>query len=119
MKDEFEMKDPGNTKLYLGSQIKYLLNGVFIHQSTYIKKVPKQFYMDDAHPLSTLIIVRSFDMNKDLFRPLEENEEILGLEVPYLSATGALIYLANCSRLDIAFAVNLLARYNFTPTKRH
>jgi len=113
------MKDPRNTKLYLGSHIKYLLNGVFIHQSTYIKKVLKHFYMDNAYPLSTLIIVWSFDTNKDLFRPLEKDEEILGLKVPYLSATGALIYLANCSRLDIAFAVNLLARYNFTPTKRH
>jgi hypothetical protein len=75
LKDEFEMKDPGNTKLYLGSQIKYLLNGVFIHQLTYIKKKGTEtLLMDNAHPLSTLIIVRSFDMNKNFFRPLEEDE---------------------------------------------
>jgi hypothetical protein len=29
------------------------------------------------------------------------------------------MYLANGTRLDIAFAVNLLARYNAAPTKRH
>ena len=49
-------------------------------------------------------------MSKDPFRPPEEDEEILGLEVPYLSAIGALIYFANAIRPDIAFSVNLLVR---------
>ena len=31
----------------------------------------------------------------------------MGPEVPYLSAVGALMYLANCARPGIAFAVNL------------
>ena len=44
---------------------------------------------------------------------------ILGSEVPYLSVIGALTYLANCTRSDIAIAVNLLARYSSTSTKRH
>ncbi|RVW78802.1 hypothetical protein CK203_050971 [Vitis vinifera] len=65
------------------------------------------------------MVVRSLEVNKDSFRPKEENEELFGLEVPYLSAIGALIYLANCTRPDIAFSVNLLARYNSAPTKRH
>ena len=45
--------------------------------------------------------------------------KLLGPEVPYLSAIGALMYLANYTRLDIAFSVNLLARYSSAPTKRH
>ncbi|CAA7029245.1 unnamed protein product [Microthlaspi erraticum] len=40
-------------------------------------------------------------------------------EVPYMSAIGALMYLANCTRPDIAFATNLLARYSSSPTRRH
>lgn len=49
----------------------------------------------------------------------DENEEILGPEVPYLNAIGALMYLANCTRPDISFAVNLLARHSSSPTRRH
>jgi hypothetical protein len=72
--------------------------------------------MKKAHPLSTPMVVRSLDVKKDYFRPREDDKEILGPELPYLSAIGALMYLANCTRPDIAFSVNLLARYSSTPT---
>jgi hypothetical protein len=75
--------------------------------------------MDKGHPLKSPMIVRSLEVNKDPFRPLEDGETILGPEVPYLSAIGALTYLANCTRPDIAFSVNLLARFSSAPTKRH
>ena len=57
--------------------------------------------------------------NEISFRPKEDEEEILEPEVPYLSAIGALLYLAQCTRPDISFVVNLLARYNNAPTRRH
>ena len=37
----------------------------------------------------------------------------------YLSALDTHMYLSNNTRPDIAFSINLLARYNFSPTKRH
>lgn len=58
-------------------------------------------------------------MDNDPFQPREDGEEILSPEVPYLSAIRALIYLANSTMPDIAFVVNLLARDNAAPTKRH
>ncbi|KAL0371833.1 UNVERIFIED_CONTAM: Retrovirus-related Pol polyprotein from transposon TNT 1-94 [Sesamum calycinum] len=118
LKSEFEMKDLGTTKYCLGLQFEHTKGGIFIHQSNYIEKVLKRFHMNNAHPLSTPMVVRSLDVNKDPFRPPTHNNEILGPEVPYLSAIGALMYLAN-TRPDIAFSVNLLARYSSTPTKRH
>ncbi|KAK2443387.1 hypothetical protein QL285_014496 [Trifolium repens] len=119
LKKEFEMKDLGKTKLCLGLQIEHLNDEIFVHQGAYITKVLKRFYMDKSHPLSTPVIVRSLDVKKDPFRPREEGEEILGPEVHYLSAIGALMYLANYTRPDIPFFVNLLARYSFSPTRRH
>ena len=65
------------------------------------------------------MVVRSLDVKKDPFRPRESDEELLGPEVPYLSAIGALMYLAGHTRPDISFAVNLLARYSSSPTRRH
>ncbi|KAL0412075.1 UNVERIFIED_CONTAM: Retrovirus-related Pol polyprotein from transposon TNT 1-94 [Sesamum latifolium] len=119
LKSEFEMKDLGTTKYCLGLQFEHTKAGIFIHQSNYIEKVLKRFYMDKSHPLSTPMVDRSLDVNKDPFRPPTHNDEILGPKVPYLSAIGALMYLANKTRPDIAFSVNLLARYSSTPTKRH
>ena len=58
-------------------------------------------------------------MKKDPFRPREDNAEKLGSEISYLSVIGALIYLANCTRPDLAFYVNLLARFSSSPTQRH
>ena len=75
--------------------------------------------MDKTHPLSSSMIVRSLDVKNGSFRPCENGEELLGLEVPYLSAIGALMYLANCTRPYIVFSVNLLARYIFVQTQRH
>ena len=75
--------------------------------------------MDKAYPLSTPMVVRSLDIKKDSFHPKEEDEMVLGLEVPYLSAVGALLYLAQCTRPDIAFSVILLAMYSSASTIRH
>nr|KYP55779.1 Retrovirus-related Pol polyprotein from transposon TNT 1-94 [Cajanus cajan] len=102
LKKEFEIKDLGRTKFCLGLQVEYLENGILVHQEAYITRMLKRFYMDKSRPL-----------------PQEKDEEILGPEVPYLSAIGALMYLANYTRPDIAFAVNLLARYSSSPTRRH
>ena len=95
LKKKFEMKDLGKTRYCLGLQIEYCLNGVLIHQSPYTEKVLKRFYMDKTHPLSSPMVVWSLEVTKDPFRPKDETEELLGPEVSYLSAIGALMYLAN------------------------
>ena len=63
------------------------------------------------------MVGRSLQQDKDPYRPREEGEEVLGAEFPYLSVIEALIYLVNCTRSAIAFAVNLLVRYSAEPTK--
>jgi hypothetical protein len=63
------------------------------------------------------MVVRSLEMETNRFRPKSDDEKSLGPTVPYLSAIGALMYLANYTRPDIAFTVNLLARYSADPTR--
>ena len=57
LKKEFEMKDLGKTKFCHSLQIEHFPNGVLVHQSTYIKKVFKHFYMDKVHPFSSPMVV--------------------------------------------------------------
>ncbi len=82
-------------------------------------KILKQFNMHTLHPVSTPMELHSLDPAKDTFEKCMENESILSPEKPYLSAIGALMYLANQTRPDISFVVNLLARYSACPTIRH
>ena len=119
LKKEFEMKDLRKTKFCLGLQFEYVEKGILVHQKTYTEKILEQFYMDQAHPLSSPMVVRSLDLEKEPFRHKKPDEETLGPEVPYLSAIGASMYLASHTRQDISFAVSLLSRFSLCLTLRH
>ncbi|KAM1751068.1 hypothetical protein ACFX11_009231 [Malus domestica] len=119
LKSKFKMKDLGKTRYCLGLKIKHYSDGIIVHQSNYTQKVLQHFNEDKAKPSSTPTVVRILNAKRDPFRPNEDLEEILEPEVPYLSAIGALLYLAQCTGLDIFFTINLLARYNNAPTPRH
>lgn len=59
LKGVFIMKDIGNIPNYCSdTQFKYLPNGILINQSTYTKKILKQFNMQNAHPVSTPMELR-------------------------------------------------------------
>jgi hypothetical protein len=119
LKKECEMKYLGKTKICLGLQTKHLQMDILVYQSAYVKKVLEKFNMDKAYPLRTPMIVRALKKDIDPFRPKQEGEEVLRAEYPYLSAIGALMYLANNTRLDIAFMVNCLARHSVALTMHH
>jgi hypothetical protein len=115
----FETRDMGKTTFCLGLQFEHLPQGVFLHQSTYTRKVIKTFNMHTEKAVKSPMDLRSLDRDKDIFRKRAELEPMLGSEKPYLSAIGALMFLASQTRPDIAFAVNLLARHSSQPTIRH
>ena len=75
--------------------------------------------MDKAHSLSFQMLFDHLMWKKTYFVLAKKDEELLGLEVPYLSVIGALMYLINCTHSDIVFSINLLVRYSSTPTRRH
>jgi hypothetical protein len=119
LKIEFEMKDLGRTKICLGLQLDHLQTSILIHQSIYVQKILEKFNMDKAYSARTPMVVHALEKDTDPFRSKEEGEEVSGQEYPYLSAIGALMYLANNMRSNIAFAVNCLVRHNTAPTMRH
>jgi len=51
-------------------------------------------------------------------RPQENDKDLLGPEAPYLSVIEILMYLANYTRPNIAFVVNLLSKIYFFNYKR-
>lgn len=75
--------------------------------------------MNKLCPLSSLVVVPTLKMNKDMFWPKQENEELLDLKIPYLIIIGILIYFENCTWLDITFSIYLIARYSFILTWKH
>jgi hypothetical protein len=75
--------------------------------------------MDKSYPSKTHMVVRALEKKTDSFRPCQEGDEVLGSKYPYLSVIGALMYLTNNTRSNIAFVVNLLVRFSASPTMRH
>ena len=47
--------------------------------------------MEKSHLVNSPMVVRSLEVNKDSFRPKEENEELFGPKVPHLSPIGTLV----------------------------
>jgi hypothetical protein len=92
---------------------------ILVHQSAYVKKVLEKFNMDKAYPQRTSMIVRALKKDKDPFSPKQEGKEVLGAKYPYLSAIGALMYLANNTMPDITLTVNCPARHSTTPIMYH
>jgi hypothetical protein len=119
LKMEFEMKNLGKTKFYLDLQLEHHPTGILVYQSAYVQKTLEKFNMDKAYPCKTHMVIRALEKDTDPFRPLQEGEEVLGSEYPYLGAIGALMYLVNNTKPNIAFAVNLLTRYSVAPTMCH
>jgi hypothetical protein len=59
LKMEFEMKDLSRTKFCLGLQLEHLQTCILVHQSAYVQKMLKMFYMDKAYSARTPMVVRA------------------------------------------------------------
>jgi len=55
MYTEFEMSMMGELKFFLGLQIKQTPQGIYIHQTKYVKELLKKFNMSDAKEMKTLM----------------------------------------------------------------
>jgi hypothetical protein len=112
IKMHFEIRELGYPTTFVGIQIeKDDLGNLFLHQSKYIESMLQQFGVQATNSVSTPLPPLASHKN---VKPVSTN-----LSFSYRSAIGALLYLANYTRLDIAFAVNFLARYQSNPLDLH
>lgn len=120
LKAEFKVKDLGVLFFCLGLLVRQVSSGIILHQTNYTSKVLKRFNMYGVMKATkTPMVLRSLKPESDIFGPRRDRETVLSEKYPYKEAIGALLYLANCSRPDIAFTVSVLARYSSEPAKRH
>jgi hypothetical protein len=114
LEEKFNMKDLGPAKGCLGIRINATENTVELDQTTYILETLRKFGMEDSKPVGT-----PSDTNKKLAASdVNEKNDLTG-KIPYQEAVGSLLYLAQCTRPDIAFAVNDVSRFNGKHSEAH
>ena len=76
------MKDLDKPKYCLLLQLEHLHSCIMVYYVVYIQNILEKFIMDKSYPSITLMVVHSLDVEKDLFRPRNNGNEMLGLNVP-------------------------------------
>ncbi|KAJ9543903.1 hypothetical protein OSB04_023610 [Centaurea solstitialis] len=110
MHKKFKMSVMGELNFFLGLQVAQKEDGIFIHQSKYVKDILNKFGLTDVKPASTPI-----ETHKHLTVDIEGKE----VDVHhYRSMIGSLMYLT-ASRPDIMFAVCVCARFQVQPKDSH
>lgn len=101
------------TGCFVGMEIDYKADGtIMLHSESYVKRILKRFYLDDASPNTT-------PADPGTILSSESNPFPEGKTVPYREAVGSLMFLASTTRPDIAFAVNLVSRFQNNPGQVH
>jgi ribonuclease HI len=89
---------------------------IILDQQRYIEKVLKQFNMTEckAVDVPAAKLVKTNDEQSSQEDPSSKRSNQL-----YMSLVGSLLYAAITTRLDIAYAVNVLSRHMLNPTDAH
>lgn len=106
---KFEMKDLGKATHILGMRLRQEQNKIILDQKNYIHRVLEQFKMTECNPVST---------------PLEngiklEKGDKCDPHSRYRSLIGCIMYIAVCTRPDIAHAASLLSQFNNSHSDTH
>lgn len=107
---EFEMKNLGGLKYFLGIEVARSKRGIFLSQKKYILDLLTEVGMLDCKPADTPII-----QNHKLG---EYTSQVLTDKGRYQRLVGKLIYLSH-TRPDIAYAVSVVSQFMHQPSKDH
>ena len=109
IKKEFELTVKDKLDEYVGSQIEFRNDYLFIHQRRLIEKIEKEFEVDIVNLKSKNTPMIS---NQKITLPEEDDKNILSVNElrRYQSGVGSLLYLVRNSRPDIGNAVRELSK---------
>ena len=99
-------------KEYLGVQVNVDDDLIPIDQSQYAKEIPQKCGHENAHAVGNHI-----EVNIHLRSSADDDGE--DTTIGYLMAIGMLIYLATCTRPDLAYSLGRLSRFVSAPKKQH
>jgi transposase InsO family protein len=119
LKAHFKLRDLGPTTFLLGMEIDrdWKSHQIFLSQHKYIKEKLEEFGMTDCKPVGTPM-APGLRLSKDECSKTAEDVEKMR-NIPYMSAVGSLLYLANMTRPDISYVAGVLARFNSNPGMEH
>ena len=110
MNKEFEMTDIGLMAYYLGIEVKWMEDVIFISQEGYAKYILEKFEMLNSNPVSNPV-----ECGVKLSK--HDDEEKVNPTF-FKSLVGSLRYLT-CTRPEILFGVGLVSCYMEAPTMTH
>jgi Reverse transcriptase (RNA-dependent DNA polymerase) len=106
---EFEIKDLGPLRYFLGIKVVSSPNGIFLSQQKYVLELLHETWMLGCRPANTPI-----DPNHGLKMGVSDQVD----RERYQRLAGRLIYLAH-TRPDISYAVSVVSRYMYDPRVVH
>ncbi|KAK8938972.1 hypothetical protein KSP39_PZI010912 [Platanthera zijinensis] len=107
---EFEVKDLGNLKYFLGIEVARSKHGIFLSQRKYVLDLLEATGMRGCRPADTPI-----EANHKLGR---EDGDVIDDIPSYQRLVGKLIYLSH-TRPDISYVVGVLSCFMHSPKARH
>jgi len=119
LKKSFKMTDLGRISNILGMKVQREdeTGKIRLSQQKYVNELLERFCMQNSKEVSTPI-ESNLKISKDMC-PQTENERREMVNRPYRELVGGLIYLANATRPDIAFAASVLSCFCSNPGYEH
>ena len=110
LKQEFDMKDLGELRYFLGIEIIRTQEGIWLSQRQYALDMLSKYGMADCKPIA-IPLDQNLRLRADVGQVLED-------VTMYRKIVGSLLYLT-ISRPDLSYAVGLESQFMQTPKKPH
>ena len=107
---EFEIKNLGSLRYFLGMEVTWSKKGIVVSQRKYVLDLLKETGISGCRPV---------DIPIDPNQKLGDNKESNLVDTSrYQRLVGKLIYLPH-TRPDIAFAVTMVSQFMYSPNEKH